>query len=37
VLARYGAILHAQNYDLDTFGAETAELDAYFQAQTADD
>jgi len=37
VTARYSAILHAQNYDLDTFEAETAEIGAHFKAQMADD
>jgi hypothetical protein len=38
VTPRYSAMLHAQNYDVERFKTETAEIAAHFeQAADADD
>lgn len=36
VTPRYSAMLHAQNYDVERFKSETAEIAAHFEAQAAD-
>ncbi len=36
VTPRYSAMLHAQNYDLEEFETETAEIAAHFEAQMTD-
>lgn len=37
ITARYSAMLHAMEYDLDTFKSETAAIGTHLQAQAADD
>ena len=37
VTPRYSAILHAQNYDVDAFHQEVADIAAHVEAQQADD